>query len=101
MTAVAPLAAGGSSAAWSVDGGNYQIAEKILDSQDIYVKLGHQVTAVKKSGNKFAVEYIFENQKSSSEFDFVVISTPIVGSGIDISDISSQSNIQAANSVSY
>ena len=46
MTAVAPLAAGGSAAAWSVEGGNEQLPARLLERSGSVVRMNATVTFV-------------------------------------------------------
>ena len=47
MTAIAPLAAGGSAAAWSVKGGNFQLSKRLLEKENVNLRLNHTVESVK------------------------------------------------------
>ena len=48
FTAVAPLAAGGSKAAFKIEGGNAQLAARLLARANASTRFGHRVTAVER-----------------------------------------------------
>jgi len=90
MTAVAPLTAGGSSAAWSVQGGNHQIVKALLNSSQANVRLGRTVEAIHPSDDEGG--YRLRHCSSAAQtrddiqeetFDHVIIAAPLVGSGIE------------------
>ena len=89
FTAVAPLAAGGSAAAWSVPGGNAQIARGLLERSTARVHLRSPVRAIRPApagddGGGFLVQF---NASQEARYDVVVLAAPLAGSGIDVLDV--------------
>ena len=96
-TAVAPLAAGGSAAAWSVVGGNEQLAVRAVEESGATVRLGRRVLSVgvAPAQTEAAHEYVLRTAPAScgeecegSEveeqgFDFVVLACPR-GGGVEL-----------------
>ena len=81
MTAIAPLAAGGSKAAFSIRGGNSKISEGLLKGKD--VRMGHTVKSIEQgSDGKYSVTFTNSTSIYEEQFDYVVISTPLYGSDI-------------------
>ncbi|KAL1525654.1 hypothetical protein AB1Y20_020504 [Prymnesium parvum] len=81
FTAIAPLAAGGSKAAFSVVGGNAGLARGLFAKAGAKVHLAHRVTAVtrteKPTAGAFNVHFAKEaGEQDSATFDHVIFAAP-------------------------
>ena len=86
FTAVAPLAAGGSKAAFKIEGGNAQLAARLLARANASTRFGHRVTAVERSSapagggepsRPFRLRFVGADKvEGSRRFDYVVLAAP-------------------------
>lgn len=76
------LAGGMAGKLWKIDGGNYQLPKRILEtSKATLVKA--QVKKVVRSGEQYTVTYTAEEGPVEEVFDSVVLATPLHDAGIE------------------
>lgn len=77
FTAVAPVAAGGSHAAFNVVGGNAGIARGLLSAASAHVHLAHRVTRIGEDGGGYAVHYVdARGDAGKANYDHVILAAP-------------------------